>query len=137
MHARMRKWVGGASAVLAMAGVTVLDSRPAAAAQSVVHSDHLPFGLQDLQSWRDRVLAGGVVLLLLVVLSQRVHRRRRRTELAVEEQRSAFWAGGDAWRNEEMQRYAAEPLPQFRPTQVVAPSASAGWHPIEGDATRV
>jgi|HubBroStandDraft_1064217.scaffolds.fasta_scaffold269358_2 hypothetical protein len=137
MHARMRKWVGGASAAVATAWATVLDSRPAAAAQAVVHSHHLPLGLNDLQSWRDRVLAGGIVLLLLIVLSQRVLRRRRSADLAVAEHHSTFWAGGDAWRNEELQRHAAEPLPHFHPTHLVTTAAVAGWHPVQGDPTRV
>jgi hypothetical protein len=87
-----------------------------------------------------RDIIGGLIvaLLLLVVLVLRVRRRRRANTLrAPEASHHAFPMTAESWRGSGLADESTAPLPRFEASSVVVSAVERGWHPVQGDATRL
>jgi hypothetical protein len=98
------------------------------------------------ESWgltrHDALLIGAgllITLLLLVILVLRVRRRRRAGVVRVSDHLPpAFPQSAESWRGTGMVEEPFGPLPKFQAsTVVVVPTQETGWHPVQGDRTRI
>ena len=137
MHGRTRTRII-AAALATIAGSALALSGPAAAAPAGA----APGGAASLAFTHSRhdviLIAAGLVLLLIVVLFLRVTRRRRETAAgsAAEPQRT-FPPSADTWHAADLARESNAPLPSFHQSQVVLPTDAPGWHPVQGDQTKL
>jgi hypothetical protein len=68
----------------------------------------------------------------------RVTRRRRETAAAtIAEPQHTFPQSADTWHDADLARESNAALPSFHPAQVVLPTVAPGWHPVQGDQTRL
>jgi len=126
------------AALLAMTGAALAMSGPAAAA-TAVPGRGLASSLAFTHSRHDQILiAAGVILLLIIVLLLRILRRRRTSaDASGAEAHQTFPPSADTWHNADLAREINAPLPSFHQSQVVLPSAAPGWHPVNGDQTKL
>jgi hypothetical protein len=96
------------------------------------------------QSWglthRDLLDIGAglaIVVLLLVVLAMRIRRRRGSSTSAPEPAHHAFPQTAESWRGSGLAEDSTAPLPHFEASSVMVPTVGPGWHPVQGDPTRV
>jgi len=97
------------------------------------------------ESWgltrHDLLLIGAgllITVLLLVILVLRVHRRRRAVVVRVSDRLPpAFPQSAQSWRGTGMVEEPTRPLPRFQASTVVLPTQETGWHPVQGDRTRI
>jgi len=86
------------------------------------------------------LIGAGLVIaaLLLLILVLRVHRRRRATVVRVSDRlRPAFPQSAESWRGTGMAEEPTGPLPKFQASTVMLPPQETGWHPVQGDRTRI
>jgi len=151
MHARMHT-VNVALAVGLGFGVSALGAavQPASGATiatgPLTHTNSAPNPILGFpESWgltrHDVVLiAAGllIALLLFAVLFLRVRRRRRAAVSRVEQAPPrVFPQSAESWRGTGMIAEPTGPLPRFAPGMVVLSRPETGWHPVDGDPTRI
>jgi len=116
--------------VLAWAGPAAATAQPApraAASLAFTHSRH------DIT-----LIAAGVIVLLIVVFILRVTRRRRETAATTTaEPQHTFPQSADTWHDADLSKVSHAALPSFHQTQVVLPTTAPGWHPVQGDQTKI
>jgi hypothetical protein len=79
-----------------------------------------------------------IAVLLLVILVLRVRRRRRASVVRVSDRLPpAFPQSAESWRGTGMVEEPTRPLPKFQASTVVLPTQETGWHPVQGDPTRI
>jgi hypothetical protein len=83
------------------------------------------------------LIAAGVVLLLIIVLLLRITRRRQTEATSVAGPHHTFPSSPDTWHNADLAKESTAPLPSFHPSEVLLPTAAPGWHPVQGDQTRL
>jgi hypothetical protein len=84
------------------------------------------------------LVAAGVIVLLIIVFLLRVTRRRRETAVTtIAEPQHTFPHSADTWHGADLTRVSNAALPSFRRTQVVLPTVAPGWHPVQGDQTKL
>jgi len=135
----MRTRITAAGALVTVLAALSAGGSAGAAPRAAVPSPTLSDSLAFTHSRGDLLLiAAGVIVLLLLVLILRVTRRRRETAAnATAQPRRLFPASADRWQNADLAQEATTPLPSFRPGEVVLPTAPPGWHPLQGDPTRL
>jgi hypothetical protein len=137
MHGRMRTRI--VVAALAMICGSVLAGAVPAAAAGAQPAPHTAASLAFTHSRHDMILiAGGVILLLIIVFILRVTRRRRETAATTtHEPQHTFPQSADTWHDADLARESNAALPSFHQTQVVLPTVAPGWHPVQGDQTKL
>ena len=79
-----------------------------------------------------------MILLLIIVFILRVTCRRRETAATMTaEPQHTFPQSADTWHDADLTRESNKALPSFHQTQVVLPTAGPGWHPVQGDETKL
>jgi len=136
MHGRMRTRIVAATALATIFGSVLAGAGPAGAATiqpspatslAFTHSRH------DIS-----LLAAGVIVLLIIVFILRVTRRRRETAATTHaEPQHTFPQSADTWHDADLSRESNAALPSFHQTQVVLPTVAPGWHPVQGDQTKL
>jgi hypothetical protein len=115
-------------------------SGPAAAAPVAAAPPHgMAESLAFTHSRHDLTLiAAGVILLLIVVLLLRITRRRQTDATSsVDGTQRTFPPSADTWHNADLAKESTAPLPSFHQSEVVLPTAAPGWHPVQGDQTKL
>ncbi len=87
-----------------------------------------------------QLIEGGlaIVVLLAVVLVLRIRRRRRADATAAPTTPThTFPTTDEAWRGSGLIEESTEKLPTFHAAEVVLPAITPGWHPIEGDRSKL
>jgi hypothetical protein len=79
-----------------------------------------------------------IVVLLAFALALRIRRRRRAHSAAVPTTEArVFPTTDEAWRGSGLVEEPTGKLPAFHASEVVMPMAAPGWHPIEGDRSKL
>ena len=138
MHGRMRTRIMPATALAASLGSALAGAGPAGAA-TAQPVPHTAASLAFTHSRHDITLIGaGVIVLLIIVFILRVTRRRRETAATTTaEPQHTFPQSADTWHDADLARESNAALPSFHQTQVVLPAAAPGWHPVQGDQTKL
>jgi len=118
--------------VLAVSGPAAAAPGAAAPARGVAES------LAFTHSRHDMILiAAGVILLLIIVLLLRITRRRQTEATSVAGTQHTFPSSADTWHNADLTKESNSPLPAFHQSEVLLPTTAPGWHPVQGDQTKL
>jgi hypothetical protein len=123
----------------AVVGCVLAVSGPAAAAPVAAAPPHgVAESLAFAHSRHDLTLiAAGVILLLILVLLLRILRRKTEATSSIDGTQRTFPPSADTWHNADLAKESNAPLPSFRQSEVVLPAAAPGWHPVQGDPTKL